>query len=68
MLARTCRVSGEVGGTSVDCLGTVGETRVAPAWEELDALRSLSALLDGEHAVLVLAGGRAARTATARSS
>lgn len=55
VLARTCRVSGEVGGTSVDCLGTVGETRVAPAWEELDALRSLSALLDGEHAVLVLA-------------
>lgn len=55
VVARVCRVTGEVDGTSVDCLGTVSETRVAPAWEELDALRSISALLDGEHALLVLA-------------
>jgi hypothetical protein len=53
--ARVCRVSGDVGGTRVDCLGTMAETRVAPAWEELDALRSISALLDAEHAALVLA-------------
>jgi len=55
VVARTCRVSGAVGGVSVDCLGTVSETKVAPEWEELDALRSLSALLDDEHAVLALA-------------
>jgi hypothetical protein len=53
--ARTCRVRGEVGGARVDCLGTVSETREAPAWEELDALRSISVLLDAENAVLLLA-------------
>ncbi len=53
--ARTCRVSGDVGSARVDCLGTISETRVAPEWEELDALRSLSALLDDEHAMLALA-------------
>jgi hypothetical protein len=55
VVARTCRVSGDVGSARVDCLGTVSETRVAPEWEELDALRSLSALLDDEHAMLALA-------------
>lgn len=55
VVARTCKVGGEVGGTPVDCLGTISETRVAPDWEELDAIRSLSALLDEEHAVLALA-------------
>lgn len=55
VIARTCKVTGEVGDTQVDCLGTVSETRVAPEWNELDAIRSLSALLDEEHAVLVLA-------------
>lgn len=53
--ARVCRVKGEVGGQAVECLGTVSETREPPAWEELDALRSLSVLLDEEHAVLALA-------------
>jgi hypothetical protein len=53
--ARTCKVTGEVGAARVDCLGTVSETREPPAWEELDAVRSLSALLDEEHAVLALA-------------
>jgi hypothetical protein len=52
---RTCKVGGDVGGAEVDCLGTVSETRVAPEWEELDALRSLSALLDEEHAALAIA-------------
>jgi hypothetical protein len=53
--ARVCRVRGDVGGRRVDCLGTLSETRAAPEWDELDALRSLSALLDSEHAVLALA-------------
>ena len=53
--ARTCSVTGNVGGTPVDCLGTLSETRQAPAWEELDALRSVSVLLDRENGVLLLA-------------
>lgn len=53
--ARVCRVRGEVSGQSVECLGLLSETRVAPAWDELDALRSIYALLDEENAVLVLA-------------
>jgi len=50
-----CRVAGEVGGQEVDCLGTVGETRRPPAWEELDVVRSLSAIFDPENAFLALA-------------
>ena len=38
-----------------ECLGTLSETRRPPAWEQLDALRSVSALLDEGHAVLALA-------------
>jgi hypothetical protein len=53
--ARVCKVKGEVGGEKVDCLGTTSQTHVPPAWEELDAIRSLSALLDDEHAALALA-------------
>jgi hypothetical protein len=52
---RVCRVTGTVGELRVDCLGTAGETRVPPAWDELDALRSLSAVFDPEHAVLAIA-------------
>jgi hypothetical protein len=55
VVARVCRVKGEVGGTAVECLGTVSETRMAPAWEELDALRSVSVLLDERNAFLALA-------------
>jgi hypothetical protein len=55
VVARLCRVTGEVGGTAVDCLGTLAETKVAPPWDELDALRSISALGDAENAVLALA-------------
>ena len=55
VVARTCRVTGDVGPARVECLGTMSETRQPPAWEELDALRSISALLDEEHAVLALA-------------
>jgi hypothetical protein len=53
--ARVCHVTGEVGGTSVDCLGTASETREAPEWDELDALRSISVLAAEDHALLALA-------------
>jgi hypothetical protein len=53
--ASLCRVTGEVEGTKVECLGTAGETRDPPSWAELDAVRSLSALFDESNAVLALA-------------
>lgn len=53
--AHLCTVKGKVGSTKVRCLGTVGLTREPPEWEELDALRSVSAAFDAEHAVLALA-------------
>jgi hypothetical protein len=53
--ARVARVTGTVGEAELDCLGTIVETVKPPAWDELDALRALSALFDGEHAVLALA-------------
>ena len=52
---RLCRVRGDVGGTRVECLGTVAESRRVPAWDELDALRSLTVLVDEGHALLALA-------------
>jgi len=52
---RMCRVTGAVGGTEVDCLGTATETESPPSWDQLDALRGVSALFDGSHAVLALA-------------
>jgi hypothetical protein len=53
--ARVCRVRGRAAGLEVECLGTVGETREAPAWSELDAVRLVSAVFDEEHAVLAAA-------------
>jgi hypothetical protein len=53
--AHVCSVTGTVGTRTVSCLGTVAETRAAPAWDELDALRSISALFDGGHAFLAIA-------------
>jgi hypothetical protein len=53
--AQVCEVEGTVGEAKVRCLGTVGETATPPAWGELDALRSLSALFDREHALLAVA-------------
>lgn len=50
-----CRVTGTVGDRTVRCLGTVAETRTAPRWGELDALRSISALFDDGHAFLAIA-------------
>lgn len=52
---RVCRVRGEAAGRPVRGLGTLGETREPPAWEELDALRAISVLLDDRNAVLALA-------------
>jgi hypothetical protein len=53
--ARVCRVTGTVDGTKLACLGTAIETAEPPRWEELDALRGITALFDEENAVLVLA-------------
>ncbi|MGI8750281.1 MAG: hypothetical protein ACR2J6_07005 [Thermoleophilaceae bacterium] len=50
-----CAVSGSIGGRKVKCLGTLSETARPPEWEELDALRSVSALFDRDNALLVLA-------------
>jgi hypothetical protein len=53
--ARMCRATGEAGGRAVDCLGTFSVTTVTPRWEELDAIRSLSALVDERNGLLALA-------------
>jgi hypothetical protein len=53
--ARLCRVSGTVDGSQLDCLGTATETTKPPRWDDLDALRGLSALFDDQHAVLAVA-------------
>jgi hypothetical protein len=55
VIARVCRVSGEAVGRPIDCLGTFSTTAVAPRWDELDAIRSISALVDERHALLALA-------------
>jgi hypothetical protein len=53
--ASVCRVTGTVEATKIECLGTAGETASPPAWDELDAVRSISALFDEENALLALA-------------
>jgi len=53
--AHVARVRGGASGRRVDGLGTVSETEVPPQWEELDALRSISALVDEQHALVALA-------------
>jgi hypothetical protein len=53
--ARVCRVSGLAAGRTIEGLGTVAETRAPPVWEQLDALRSISALVDEHNALLALA-------------
>jgi hypothetical protein len=52
--ATVCRVSGSALARRIDCLGTAGQTLEAPRWAELDAVRSVSALFDTEHALLAL--------------
>jgi hypothetical protein len=54
-VARVCSVRGEVAGTRVECLGTTARTDRPPAWDRLDALRSVSVLVDGTRALLALA-------------
>jgi hypothetical protein len=53
--AHVARVRGEAGGRTVDGLGTVSETEAPPQWDELDALRAVSALVDEQHALVALA-------------
>jgi hypothetical protein len=53
--ARVVRVRGQAAGRQVDALGTLSRTDVPPRWEELDAIRSISALVDERHALLALA-------------
>jgi hypothetical protein len=55
MRAQMCRVEGEAEGRRVQCLGTLAETESAPRWEELDALRTISALVDEGQGLLALA-------------
>lgn len=50
-----CAVSGRIGGRKVKCLGTLSETLRSPEWEELDALRSVSAVFDRDNAFLAIA-------------
>jgi hypothetical protein len=50
-----CAVSGRIGGRKARCLGTVSETTRAPEWQELDALRALSAIFDEDNAFVALA-------------
>ena len=49
------RGRGEAAGRRVDGLGTVSETEVPPRWEELDAIRGITALVDEQHALIALA-------------
>ena len=53
--AHVVRVTGEARGRKVECLGTLAETEVPPRWEELDAIRSISALVDDRHALVAVA-------------
>ena len=54
-VVRVCRVSGRAEGRPIACLGTIAETLEPPRWEDLDAVRSVSALFDEGHAALVAA-------------
>lgn len=61
-----CTASGEVAGRKVRCLATVSENQVAPSWDELDAVRTISALFDDGHALLAI--GRRPRGALGHSA
>jgi hypothetical protein len=52
---RVCRVRGRVGSGAVEGLATVSETVRPPSFDELDALRAVSVLVDEETALLALA-------------
>ena len=55
MSARVVRARGEASGREVDGPGALWETKVAPRWDELDTLRTISALVDDRHALLAVA-------------
>ena len=55
MRAHVCTVSGSALGGPIDGMGVVTETVTPPSWDDLDALRSVQALFDREHAVVALA-------------
>ena len=60
--ARVGRVRGTIDGRHIEALGVVTETVEAPAWAELDAVRTVAAVFDPALAVLALARrGRGAR-------
>jgi hypothetical protein len=63
---RICAASGQIGTQKARCLATLSETHVAPSWDELDALRSISALFDEGHAFLAV--GRRPRGALGHSA
>lgn len=50
-----CAVAGEAGGIELSCFGTATATTEPPAWAELDALRSVSAVFDEGNALLAVA-------------
>jgi hypothetical protein len=50
-----CTVSGRIRGRKAKCLGTVSEMVDAPEWDELDAMRTLSAVFDRDNAFLAVA-------------
>jgi hypothetical protein len=50
-----CAVTGEVGKATISGMGVVTEITAPPRWDELDALRSVQALFDREHAVVAVA-------------
>lgn len=54
-IARVGRVQGTVDGRRVECLGVVSQTTVAPSWSELDAVRTLSCVVEPGLAVLAMA-------------
>ena len=53
-VARVGRIRGQIDGRPLECLGVVTETVDAPAWSELDALRTVSAVFEPGLAVLAL--------------
>jgi hypothetical protein len=50
-----CSVEGRVGSQAISGLGTAAETRSAPEWRELDALRAISAVFEPGLAALAVA-------------
>lgn len=52
--ARIGRVHGTIDGRRVECLGVVTETVTPPAWADLDALRTMTAVFEPGLAVLAL--------------